>query len=66
MIGITDNLKADIASSLLKAGSFPDGMIPLQTMDRHYCSLQDKKDGNYFQIMKVEVDGKSVYVYFKA
>jgi hypothetical protein len=35
-------------------------------MDRHYCSLQDKKDGNYFQIMKVEVDGKSVYVYFKA
>jgi hypothetical protein len=65
-IAVSNNMMNAIRESLKKADPNRDGLIPLQAMAGHFCSLEkgDYKP-TYLHLMTLNVDGKQVFIYFR-
>ncbi|MDE1924897.1 MAG: hypothetical protein KGH79_01810 [Patescibacteria group bacterium] len=65
MIAATKDLVDIVRESLKNKSAHADGIIPIDSMGRHFCSLQQIQDVSYKQLFALPVDDKEVFVYFK-
>ena len=67
MIAITDEVKREVEECLSQADAGSGTLLPLPSMDRHYCSLEEKKDeAGYLHLLTFEMSaGGKAFIYFK-
>ena len=66
MTAISSHMMNAIRESLKNVSPNFDGLVPLEKMDHHYCSLNKiEGESGYLPLFTVDVDGKRVFIYLK-